>query len=104
MRKHSKICHICEYPPPPGGMTQQAELLAFYLENEGFHVRKCKTNFELPFFFKPYEKKLPIKLFVRFPLLLWQILKNVFRCDIVHVFSIAGVGGPRNNRTGYRSC
>lgn len=82
---------MCEFPPPPGGMAQQAEMLVELLRRDGISVQKCKINFELPIFLKPVEKKLAIKLFIKFPLLLWRLFASSLGCSVIHIFSIPGM-------------
>ncbi|MFH1215536.1 MAG: glycosyltransferase family 4 protein [Pseudomonadota bacterium] len=90
--KIKRVCLICEFPPPPGGMAQQANLLFDLLISENVNVKKCDTNIRMPIFFHNLEKKLLFKILVKLPMLLWRMFLNIKSCDVVHVFSIAGVG------------
>jgi glycosyltransferase involved in cell wall biosynthesis len=88
MKSKKNICIVCEFSPPPGGMANQAELLASNLEKDGFTVERCKTNILFQGFLKYIEKNILIKIFIKFPILLWRIIVGVSKCEVVHVFTI----------------
>lgn len=90
-RPNHSVCIVCEFPPPPGGMAHQAELLARLLSEYGISVQRCRTNVEVPPRLKPIEKTILVKLFVKLPTLIWRMFTCIRRCNIVHILSIPGM-------------
>lgn len=87
----NKICIVCEFPPPPGGMSNQAILLINNLKKEGYDVNKCKINIQFNDPFKFFNNLILSKIFIKFPIILFRLFVNIYKSDVIHIFSICGL-------------
>lgn len=78
-KKQLKICMVAPYPPRKGGVTVQTELLVHNLEKSGFKVLKVDTNLQ-----RVRVRGLgPLRLALQPWVVLFRLLANVPRCDVV---------------------
>ena len=92
MNKPKKtICIVCEFPPPPGGMSNQALILKQYLTEEGLTVKTCQVNITFPKMLNWLEQFVIAKILLKFPLILFRLGINIIQSDIIHIFWTAGL-------------
>jgi glycosyltransferase involved in cell wall biosynthesis len=91
MPSKKKICIVCEYPPPLGGIPNQGVLLTERLKSEGYQINTCDVNIKIPFPLSYISKSIIVKIFIKIPMVLYRLLINIIKSDIVHIFSICGL-------------
>ena len=89
--RKNRICIVCEFPPPPGGMSNQALMLKHYLKDEGLIVRTCQVNITFPKSFNWLENYVIAKILLKLPLIIYRLLINIVKSDIIHIFWIGGL-------------
>ncbi|MEW6324484.1 MAG: glycosyltransferase family 4 protein [Nitrospirota bacterium] len=86
-RRNPRIVLLGEFPPPPGGMAQQAELLADSLEREGCRVSRCRTNIHWSGPLRRVESFRYLRTLVKLPLIYGRFVHALGGASVCHIFS-----------------
>lgn len=81
------ICIVSEFPPPPGGIGQQARLLSDHLENEGFLIYEAPTNIYLKSRLSKFQKVRYVKSIVALYCYIKKLIYVVPKVNIVHILA-----------------
>ena len=87
VNKMKKICIISEFPPPAGGIAQQANLLCALLKNNNFEVIKVPVNLNLKINQKQIQNIKYIKTLFAVCIFLYKIFYAVPKSDIIHILA-----------------
>lgn len=82
-----KVCIVGEFPPPSGGIAQQAEILSDKLKIEGLKVYRVDSNLFLKTFLAPFKNVKLIKTCAAFICFLGQLVRTIPKVDVVHILS-----------------
>ncbi len=82
-----KVCVCSEFPPPYGGIGVQASLLAHYLEQEEYGVKRLNTNLPDSYFFRMIARIRGIRGIFRMVLFPLRCVGIFCKVDIVHILS-----------------
>jgi phenylacetate-CoA ligase len=86
------VAVVCHFPPPPGGMPGQAELLVTLLERDGVRARRVRTNLGGGRLAQRVDRLRVVRSLLRLPVYLLRLVLAVPAVRIVHVFSHSGLG------------
>ena len=78
---------IGEYPPPAGGMAQQAHILHRHLTRAGITVLVCNTHRAVPLQLTHLDKIRFLRQIYRLPRIYIDCLRKLGKADVVHIFS-----------------
>lgn len=87
MRPDLGVAVVGEFPPPPGGMARQAELLCRHLAEEGVRVFRVRTNPPFSGAWRRLERVRGLRGLIRFCRFLSALAATVGRVDVLHVIS-----------------
>lgn len=85
--RRRRICVVGEFPPPPGGMGVQADLLVDRLKEEGFSVSIIRRNTHFRGLLVWVNKVKVLRSIFRFMLYIGNIIMKVLSTDVIHIFS-----------------
>lgn len=81
------ICIVSEFPPPPGGIGQQARLLSDLLKEEGYLIYEVPTNINLKGRISKLQHLKYLKTIIALSYFLRRLIYSIPKVEIVHILA-----------------